>query len=360
MKKALLYIDSMQKGGAQRVMGVLGKHLCNQGVITVLINDIVPQKGREEYPIDARIQRVFLDKDNMKGKNKNFHRIKKLREIVKMENPDVILSFMGPPNYRMLIATIGLHCRKVVSVRNDPYKEYGNTKVKRLIAGLLFRLADGCVFQTEMASEYFPQCVRRKSNIILNPVDPAFFDVQWNETENSLITVGRLYPQKNQALLMRAFSLVHKDMPEISLKICGKGVEEQRLKKLVQELGIGDYVHFLGEVNDVKEQLKHSSCFVLSSDYEGLPNALMEAMAVGLPVISTDCPCGGPRMLIEQYKNGILVPCNDEKSLAKAITYMITKKNERVKLGQQARERAKCFNTATVMEKWYSYLFLGR
>lgn len=360
MKKVLLYIDSMQKGGAQRVMGVLGKHLCDKGVTTLLINDIVPEEGKAEYPIDARIQRVFLDQDNMKGKNKNFHRVKKLRKIVKMENPDVILSFMGPPNYRMLMATLGLHCRKVVSVRNDPYKEYGNTRIRRLIAGLLFRLADGCVFQTEMASEYFPKCVRRKSNIILNPVDPTFFDVQWNESENSLITVGRLYPQKNHALLIRAFARLHKDMPEISLKICGKGVEEQRLKQLVQDLRIEDCVHFLGEINDVKEQLKHSSCFVLSSDYEGLPNALMEAMAVGMPAISTDCPCGGPRMLIKQYENGILVPCNDEKSLEKAIIYMMTEKSERIKLGHHAKQSAGRFNTATVMEKWYSYLFLGR
>ena len=112
MKKVLLYIDSMQKGGAQRVMGVLGKHLCDKGVTTLLINDIVPEEGKAEYPIDARIQRVFLDQDNMKGKNKNFHRVKKLRKIVKMENPDVILSFMGPPNYRMLMATLGLLCEK--------------------------------------------------------------------------------------------------------------------------------------------------------------------------------------------------------------------------------------------------------
>lgn len=360
MKKALLYIDSMQKGGAQRVMSVLGKYLCDEEVATILVNDIEPQKGKEEYPIDVRIRRVFLDQYNTKGKNRNLHRVKNLRRIVKTESPDVILSFMGPPNYRMLVATLGLHCRKVVSVRNDPYREYGKTRINRMIAGMIFRLADGCVFQTKMASEYFPKGVRRKSSIILNPVEPAFFDEQWNEEESSLITVGRLYPQKNHALLIRAFSQIHKDMPEISLKICGKGTEEQRLEQLVRELGLEDCVHFLGEINDVKEQLKHSSCFVLSSDYEGLPNALMEAMAVGMPVISTDCPCGGPRMLIKQYENGILVPCNDEKSLEKAIIYMMTEKSERIKLGHQAKQSAGHFNTATIMEKWYSYLFLGR
>ena len=360
MKKALLYIDSMQKGGAQRVMSVLGKYLCDEEVTTILVNDIEPQKEKEEYPIDVRIWRFFLDKYNTKGKIRNLNRVKKLRKIVKTENPDVILSFMGPPNYRMLVATLGLHCRTVVSVRNDPYREYGKTRINRMIAGMLFRLADGCVFQTQMASEYFPKSVREKGTIILNPVDRAFFNEKWDETENSLITVGRLYPQKNQALLIRAFAEAHKVVPSIKLKLCGRGIEEKRLKNLVREFEIEDSVQFMGEVNDVKEQLKCSGCFVLSSDYEGLPNALMEAMAVGMPVISTDCPCGGPRMLIRQYENGILVPCNDEESLTRAIIYMMTEKDVRVKFGNQAKQSAKNFNSETVMKKWYSYLFLGR
>lgn len=357
MKKAILYIDSMQKGGAQRVMSVLGTYLCGKGVETLLINDIEPVKGKEEYPIDSRIHRYFLDRKLKKRTNKNIHRIKKLRKIVKEENPDVILSFLGPPNYRMLVATLGLHSRKVVSVRNDPYKEYGKCVVQKTIARLLFRLADGCVFQTEMASEYFPECVRKKSKIILNPVDPVFFGTQWNETDKSVITVGRLYPQKNHVLLLSAFSHVHKAMPEISLKICGKGIEEQRLKQIVKELGIESCVQFLGEVSDVKDELKKSSCFVLSSDYEGLPNALMEAMAVGMPVISTDCPCGGPRMLIKQHENGILVPCNDESELAGAIIDIMSDKNKRIKFGIHAKQNAELFNTKVVMKRWYDYLF---
>ena len=112
MKKAILYIDSMQRGGAQRVMSVLSKFLSDRGIYTVLVNDIIPEEGKAEYSVDSRVHRVFLDKNTKPGKSKNIARVIGLRRLVKKENPDVILSFMGPPNYRMLLATIGVQCRK--------------------------------------------------------------------------------------------------------------------------------------------------------------------------------------------------------------------------------------------------------
>lgn len=356
MKKAILYIDSMQRGGAQRVMSVLSKFLSDRGIYTILVNDIIPDERKAEYSIDFRVHRVFLDKNRKLGRNKNIARVIGLRRLVKEENPDVILSFMGPPNYRMLLATIGMRCRKVISVRNDPYREYG-TGLKKWIAGFIFRFADGCVFQTEQASEYFPAAVRKKGRIILNPVDSSFFNTVWKGEDKTILSVGRLYPQKNHVLLLNAFAQVHKKHPKYELKICGKGSEENNLKELASELGIDSFVSFMGEVGNVKDELKHSSCFVLSSDYEGLPNALMEAMAVGIPVISTDCPCGGPHTLIRHNENGILVPCGDVNGLADAIEEVISNKEKRMRLGQYGKESAAHFRTETVMGEWLEYLF---
>lgn len=356
MKKAILYIDSMQRGGAQRVMSVLSKFLSDRGIYTVLVNDIIPEEGKAEYSVDSRVHRVFLDKNTKPGKSKNIARVIGLRRLVKKENPDVILSFMGPPNYRMLLATIGVQCRKVVSVRNDPYKEYG-TGLKKWIARFIFRFANGCVFQTEEASAYFPAAVQKKGRIILNPVDPSFFNTTWEGEDKTILTVGRLYPQKNHALLLNAFAQVHKKHPEYKLKICGKGSEENDLEELASELGIDSFVSFMGEVDNVKDELKQSSCFVLSSDYEGLPNALMEAMAVGIPVISTDCPCGGPRTLIRNNESGILVSCGDTNGLTDAIEKVISNKEKRIRLGQYGKESAARFRTETVMSEWLEYLF---
>ena len=356
MKKAVLYIDSMQRGGAQRVMSILSEFLSNKGVYTILVNDIIPEEGKAEYPIDSQVHRVFLDKNRKPGRNKNISRVISLRRLVKEENPDVVLSFMGPPNYRMLLSTIGMRCRKVVSVRNDPNKEYG-TGLKKYMAGFVFRLANGCVFQTEHASQSFPDVVNKKGRIILNPVDPSFFNAVWNGEDKTILSVGRLYPQKNHVLLLNAFAQVHKKYPEYRLRICGKGSEENNLEELASELGIDTFVSFMGEVGNVKDELKQSSCFVLSSDYEGLPNALMEAMAVGIPVISTDCPCGGPHTLIRSEENGILVPCGDANRLANAIEKVISDKEKRIGLGQHGKESAARFRTETVMNEWFEYLF---
>lgn len=356
-KKVLLYIDSMQRGGAQRVMSVLSGCLCSKGVETVLVNDIVPVDGIAEYSIDSKIKRLFLDEGIKQGKKSNLARIKKLRKIVKNEEPDVILSFLGPPNIRMLVATAGLPCKKYVSVRNDPYKEYGGG-IKRLIAGLLFHLSNGCVFQTEMAAQYFPLRVQKKSRVILNPVDETFFSEKWEGSENSIICVGRLYPQKNHELLLRAFQYIHQAIPSIKLKICGKGTEELKLRNLAENLGVANSVDFLGEISNVKREIVKSKCFVLSSNYEGLPNALMEAMAVGAPVVSTDCPCGGPRMLITNRINGVLVPCGDEHALANAVLEILSNEKIRRDYSEAAREYAQEFETGKVMKEWLDFLKL--
>lgn len=357
MKKAILYIDSMQRGGAQRVMSVLSGFLSNRGVYTILVNDIIPDESKAEYSLDSRVHRVFLDRNRKPGRNKNIARVIGLRRLVNEENPDVVLSFMGPPNYRMLLATIGMRCRKVVSVRNDPYREYG-TGIKKWIAGFVFRFADGCVFQTEQASEYFPATVQKKGRIIFNPVDPSFFNTAWKGEDKTILSVGRLYPQKNHVLLLNAFAQVHKKHPEYKLKICGKGSEENNLKEMASKLRIDSFVSFMGEVGNVIDELKQGSCFVLSSDYEGLPNALMEAMAVGIPVISTDCPCGGPHTLIRNNENGILVPCGNANGLADAIEEVISNKEKRIRLGQYGKESAARFRTETVMGEWLEYLFI--
>lgn len=347
----------MQRGGAQRVMSVLGGYLCSQDIVTVLVNDIVPVEGIAEYSIDPRIKRFFLAENKNQKRNNNFARIKKLRRIVKNEKPDVILSFLGPPNIRMLVATLGVPCKKYVSVRNDPYKEYGGG-IKRLITQFLFQLSDGCVFQTELAAQYFPLRVRKKSRVILNPIDETFFSEKWVGSENSIICVGRLYPQKNHELLLRAFQYVHQAIPDMRLKICGKGTEELRLRNVAENLGIANNVDFLGEISDVRGEMVKSKCFVLSSNYEGLPNALMEAMAVGMPVVSTDCPCGGPRMLITDRVSGILVPCGDEQVLANALIEILSDEEKERDYSEAAKNCAKKFKTNRVMKIWLNFLKL--
>lgn len=356
MKKIVLYIDSMQKGGANRVMANLVDYFSNKEFDVVLVNDIISSTDIPEYEVNALAKRIILNETGTSRVFSNYKRIKNLRNIIRKEKPDCVLSFMGPPNVRMLLAGMFLPCRKVVSVRNDPNREYGKGIFKKIITNMLFLLADGCVFQTEDASKYFFDIIRNKSKIIVNPVDKAFFNTPSLETRKNIVTVGRLYPQKNHKLLIQAFALISHQYPDEKLIIFGEGPLKNELKQYVSEMGLDQRVIFPGAISDVNVELSKSKVFVLSSDYEGLPNALMEAMASGVAVVSTDCPSGGPKYLLKESNAGILVPCNNADKMAQAISIMMDeKKNDYFR--DQAKKKAKEFLPETVFIEWENFLF---
>lgn len=353
-KKIIFYIDYMDNGGAQRVMSVLANYLDNQGYKVILVNDFKPIAY--EYPISSNIKRLFLRENNAGNPIiKNIQRIKNLRRFTKKYSPDVVLSFLGRPNKRMLIATIGVHCKKIVSVRNDPNKEYGKSYLKKILANCLFCLADGCVFQTEDASRYFWKRIRKKSKIIFNPVDDKFYKMPNTKSRKSIITVGRLEPQKNHKLLIDAYEQCLKGNIEDDLFIYGDGKLRKELEDYVEEKGIGSHVHFEGVVANIEEKLNEARLFILSSDYEGMPNSLMEAMASGVAVISTNCPCGGPKTLIQNENQGILVPCNNKDAMTRAMEKVLNGKY--LDMGKNARERAEDFKTDKIVKIWEEYLF---
>ena len=222
--KILLYIDSMEYGGAQRVLLNLAINFINSGKEVVLVNDYEIPNNKPQYSVPDEIKHIYLRQVvNGNVVLKNIERIKTLRKIIMEEQPETVLSFLGNPNIRMLIATIGIKVRKIVSVRNDPRREYGKSWGARLTANLLFLFADGCVFQTEDAQSYFWEMTKKKSVIILNPVADVFFQTSHSAEPHDIISVGRFEYQKNHFLLMDAFSRIAQEFPEEKLIIYGSG-----------------------------------------------------------------------------------------------------------------------------------------
>ncbi len=357
--KLFLYIDSMQRGGAQRVMNNIAESFVDNGDEVLLINDIVPDPSAPEYEIDGRIGRYFLDEGNDGRHKKNPYRIARLRKLVKEQRPEAILSFLGPPNIRMLAATLGLKVRKIVSVRNDPEKEYGKG-IKKAAARFAFRFADGAVFQTEAASKYFPKAVRKRSKVIFNPVNEKFYTVQKERGDGSVAVVGRLHPQKNPLLAVRAFSLAADEYPNSRLVFFGDGELKNEITELAKKLGIAERVIVSGSVDDVENRLARASVYMLTSDYEGMPNALLEAMAVGVPAIAADCPCGGPAAVIENDTRGILVPCGSAEAFAGALRKLLSDPILCEKMSRAEKARAEDFRCGPVMKKWREYIMTGR
>lgn len=355
-KKIIFYIDVMHSGGAQRVMSILVNYFYAEGYDVILVNDAPSPHGVREYEIADGIKRKYLANSFVRGVIlKNIKRILVLRKIVKTEHPDVVLSFLGNCNKRMLLATLGLACKKIISVRNDPNKEYGRNTINKIIASALFGLADGVVFQTQDEQDYFPAWIRKKSAIICNPVRDSFFSIIRNKC-HVIVTLGRLYPQKNHKLLIEAYEKISHKIKE-PLYIYGEGPLKEELKTYIKQKKLADRILLNGNTCNVEEVLGRAKLFVLSSDYEGLPNALMEALASGTPCISTRCAGGGPETLIENGVNGVLVPCDDVSSMSSAILKLCQNDEYREALGKNAKRYAERFREINILKIWKQYIF---
>lgn len=353
VKKIAFYINAIHEGGAERVMINLCRQFADAGTDTTLITSF---RDAWEYDVPTNVKRLSLEENDCDQRiRKNIRRIVRLRKLCKKEKYDCLISFMAEPNYRAVLSTIGLPTKTVISVRNDPEKEYLG-KVGRILATKLLIRADGCVFQTQDAQEWFPQELIQKSCIIFNAVKDEFYDIENEPIPGRIVTVGRLENQKNHQLLIEAFEQIYKKHPYIKLDIYGSGSLREYLQKLIDNKSLTNVITLKGPTKDVKGVLRSTHIFVLSSDFEGMPNALMEAMAAGVPCVSTDCPCGGSRMLLGDNQYGVLVPTNDKEALIKAIESMLINVVKTNQYRIAAKNRSKEFASDRVFQQWSDYL----
>lgn len=355
-KRICFYCSSLARGGTERVIVNLAEHFHKIGYRVFIVTQI---RSEAEYPISSDITRILSDLTTEEiGRNRviNFlNRLKKLRRIFKVLQPDIVFACVGKNNFMALTASAFLKTKVVVSVRAEPCVEY-YTKLMRFLAKTMFIFADGIVLQTKQAGEFFPGPIRRKAVILPNSLNPRFQRPRYEgKREKEIVAVGRLDENKNHAMLIRAFGKIVKDFPDYRVVIYGDGTGHRNLEKLIGKLHLSDKVVLAGRTDAVEEKIYKSSLFVLTSDAEGMPNALIEAMALGLPVISTDCPCGGPRELIQDGVNGYLIPVRDEEALYERLRYCLTHMSEMNEIGRRAAEIQKRLNPEKVNKKWEAY-----
>lgn len=357
MKKIALFISSLQKGGSERVMVNLAEYFYNKNYEVLLVTQY---KREVEYEINPAIKRVYSETEEhllQGGRIRNFvTRFQTLRNIWKEYQPDVILSFLGKNNLMAVITAMGLPTKVAVSVRGEPTMEYVG-KTMQMIAKLVFGFADGIIMQTKMACEFLPGYLHKKAVVLSNPLNPVFLNARYTgEKENLIVAAGRLDENKNHAMLIEAFSKIADEFPKMKVIIYGEGESRKELEQLIEEKGLHDKVSLPGSTSHISEKVGKARVFVLTSNTEGMPNSIMEAMALGVPVISTDCPCGGPATLIEQGVNGMLVPVNDANALAEALTLVLSDEQLEKQLGENAYQITNRLHPDKVNAEWETYL----
>lgn len=351
INKITFILGSMAGGGAERVISNLAEYYYEKNKkvqIITLLND------RVDYKLPEGIELKYINTDNVKSIYKPFMMLWNLRKYIKSERPSVMISFFAKINIIVLLASIGLKIPVFISERNDPKEDNRGTIVKCLTF-LLYPLSKGVIFQTNHAKNCFPKYIRRKSTIIPNPVNIKI-DFPYGKQRNKIIiAVGKLMEQKNHKLLINSFSKFVKSFPEYQLHIYGDGELKGKLQKMINEKKLNDKVFLKGRTFGIFEAIYNADLFVLSSNYEGLSNALLEAMMLGTPVISTDC--AGSNEIITDGINGKLVKVGDTSGLSNAIIYMIDNYDNALLMANNAKEKIeKNFSQDVVLKKWNEFI----
>lgn len=360
MRKIAFHLNCLEQGGAERVVTNLANQFAKEGYQVIIATEWY---GENEFQIDSKVRRVHVglrEGDEKKHRLVQFMlRVKYLRKFLKEEKPDILIPFARKALYRGLMAAYFIKIPVLISIRTDPAGHYEERSDKIQIP-LLFPRADGCVFQTQGAREFFAPRLQDCSRIILNPIHDKYIGVPMPKVRSkTVVQSGRLVDFKNQPMLIRAFVGVHAKHPDYDLKIYGgdsfDGTKEI-LEGLIEEYHAQDYIHLMGASDSLETELTDAALFAFTSDWEGLPNALMEAMALGLPIVATDCPCGGPRTIMTDGVDGLLIPIKDQQALEDGINRLIENPELASQLGMRARDIAKRANAQAVYEQWRDYI----
>lgn len=346
--KIFMLMRAVQKGGASHIFMWLAKSLADRGHQVSVMNyaDI------KEMEYASNVKLIYKPDLVKKGM---LTIVKSVRQEIKKIDADVCISFLLDANVYNILACCGLKTKSIVCERNDPFKP-GYWKLKLFYP--LFGLADGAVHQLPKVADYYKNI--KKYAVIPNPVFPPNDSSpikEWGERENKISYFGRFdIFQKRNDVMIDAFAIFVKEFPQFKLYFYGRGEDEGKMRDQIKRLGIEDRIVFPGFTMNPEMELRNSKMYVLTSDFEGIPNTLKEAMSYGLPCISTDCRPGGASLLIEDGVNGFVVPKGDAKAVADKMIYFASNPESADKMGKEAIKIIDKFSEEKTINAWESFI----
>ncbi|MBO5396692.1 MAG: glycosyltransferase [Clostridia bacterium] len=333
----------------------------------ISVNKATVEKINEDR--EKQIRRIkqlrYIAKFNKIADRKLAENIKELRkgaelQVFMADNKDAVYITFGIGSFeKTYCASKNLGCKLIYAERNAPELEYPEYNKVYLLS--IVEKACGAVLQTKTELEFFENRLHAPV-VINNPVKAGLPDPYQGERRKVIVNFCRIAKQKNLPLLLEAFMLLHNDFPEYILEIYGNTVvkEEEELlieyRESVEKLGASDYIKLLPPRGDVHEVIKDAKMFVSSSDFEGLSNSMLEALAIGLPCVCTDCLGGGAREMITDGENGLLVPMNDANALYLAMKRMIENEELLKKCSENAAKVRATHNAESIAKQWIDYI----
>lgn len=345
--KILMIIRKLRYSGAYKMFMWLANALADSGLDVT----VCTWSNNDVNSLPDNIKWIKLDLDG----GGFFTVSRSIRKVVKEINADASISFLLDGNVYNTIGCMGRRTKSVVCERNDPFKP-GYYKLK--FWKPLFRFADGAVFQLPKVAEYYNN-IKGLTAVIPNPVlSKGEYRLESFEKRPNIINVlGRLDVfQKRHDVMIDAFSIFVKHYPTFKLVFYGDGPDKNRMEAQIKRLGIESKIEFAGITNTPMDVMLSSKMFVLTSDFEGIPNSLIEAMSLGLPCISTDCRPGGAKFMIKDGTNGFLVPTGNAQEIASKMMWYMNNSLEADRIGNEARNISKRFSENNITDLWVNYL----
>ncbi|MBQ8382241.1 MAG: glycosyltransferase [Clostridia bacterium] len=349
--KLLLIVDAF-RGGAGNVMQILAGQLRRRGhrVTMLLLNGAIDLPKHDLTGVQV-IEYPLVQNEPAKTPIGRLLRYKRaVKRLIREVSPDAVLSFLT--EYNCLTAwNIGGKLPLVISERNNPFQEKAKPQWV-FLRKHYYQKADKLVVQCKEFADFYPPAVQKKICVIPNPIlTPKVTAGEQHEYEVRLVSMGRLHPQKNYPWMIEAVCRVHAQNPTCRLTIYGSGEEEARLRALIEERGAGEFITLAGKTDTPHAVLAESDVYLMTSDYEGFPNALSEAMAVGLPSVSRICH-EGLRDLVEEGVNGYLVSPDDMDGFVRRVLTLAADPELSKEMGDRAKSVAARYGVSGITDRF--------
>lgn len=357
--KIILLISAMQDGGAESVASTLVNAWAERGDSVTLVATF-SGRGKCNFAISEKVSFVYLA-DRVKSRGGRFlsvfSRLRALRSLIREIDADVLVSFLANVNISSIVASRGLGVPIIVCEHTNPLADR-RALHWRLLCRWIYPRANLLTLLTHGVVEPFRRLVPGIKHIAVmpNPVPEGLFSERRGKPtmpdRKRLISLGRLHPCKQFELLIGAFASIADEFEDWDLWIWGEGQERAKLEAQIRQSQLGGRIFLPGRTLTPWREMAAAQAFALSSSHEGLPMAMMECMAIGLPIVAFDCP-SGPRELTRNGQDGLLVPPGDARALATALRRLLSDEKLRQELGQRAaisvRER---YSLGTILRMW--------